>query len=87
MDYNHITSFLDKFKNIIFQGQKDNKIITEIITKHISFPIKEEMIKIRGSVIYITGSPILKNEILVHKAGILADLSSVISGKRFTDIR
>lgn len=86
MDYNHITNFLNKFKNIVFQGQKDNRTIAEVITKHISFPIKEDMIKIKGSTIYINGSPILKTEILIHKAGILSDLSSMISGRRFTDI-
>ena len=87
MDYNHITRFLDKFKKLLFQGQESNRIIIETITKHISYPIKEDMVKVKGTVIYLVGSPLLKSEVLVHKSGILTDISNMIPGRKFTDIR
>jgi hypothetical protein len=87
MDYKHITSFLDRFKNLISQGQRDYGAIVEIITKHISFPIDQKMIKIKGNIIYIQGSPMQKSEILIHKSGILSDLSNLIPERRFIDIR
>ena len=87
MDYNHITSFLDKFKKIISLSQRHNSVIAEMITKHISFQIKEEMIKIKGSIITLEGSPMLKSEVLMHKSRILSDISSLIPERKFTDIR
>lgn len=87
MDYNRITSFLDKFKSLLFKKQKDYRIIIETVTRHISFPITEEMVKIKGTTIYIQGSPILKNEIMIHKSGIISDLAQIAPGRHFTDIR
>ncbi len=87
MDYNPIVNFLDKFKKILFEGEASNEIIANIITKHISVPIKASAIKVRGINIYIQGSPMLRNEILIHKQGILKDLSSLLPAKRFNDIR
>jgi hypothetical protein len=87
MDYNHITSFLDKFKKLLSQGQRNNSTIADIITKHISYPIKEDMIKIKSSVITLEGSPMLKSEILIHKGGILTDIKNMIPERNFTDIR
>lgn len=87
MDYNHIKNFLEKFKTILFKKEEVIKIVAEVITKHLSYPIETKFIKINGSVICIQGSPILKNEILIHKQGILSDLSGMISSQKFTDIR
>ena len=87
MDYNHITSFLEKFRKIIFQGEEINKVIIEIITKHISYPIESNKIKIKGDIIYVQGSPMLRNEVLMHKGVILLDLSQSIKDRHFGDIR
>jgi hypothetical protein len=87
MDYNQITSFLDKFKKLLSQGEGANRIIIETMTKHISFPIDVSMIKTKGTSIYVTGSPMLRSEILIHKQGILHDLSELLPDRRFTDIR
>lgn len=87
MDYNPINNFLDKFRNILLHKQQNYSLIVDIITKHIGVVVTQESIKIKGSIIYITGSPVLKSEIMVHKSGILADLSNLNSNQRFTDIK
>lgn len=87
MDYNHITTFLEKFKKILFQKETSQKVIIEVITKHISFPIDVSMIKVEGTVIHIKGSPLVRNEILIHKQGILSDLKNIAPEGRFSDIR
>ena len=87
MDYNHITSFLDKFKKILFEGQDNQKIAAEIIEKHILSPIDYEYIKIKNTIIYIEGSPILRSEVLIHKQGILNDLAVLLPNHKFTDLR
>ena len=87
MDYNPISNFLDKFKRLIAHSEACHKIIVETICRHISAPIEEKNIKIKDTTIFIQGSPILKNEILIHKQGILSDLKELISERNFTDIR
>lgn len=84
MDYQNINNFLEKFKDIIFQKETTYKFIAETIEKHIGSEIDSRKIKINGTVIKINSSPILKNEILIHKIGILNDLSSL--SNKFTDI-
>jgi hypothetical protein len=87
MDYNHITNFFSKFKDLLFKQEESNKIIVNIITKHISYPIESNIIKTKGSIIYIQGSPMLRSEVLIHKSGILSDLANLLPESHFMDIR
>lgn len=87
MDYNNISGFLNKFKELLFKGEEANRIIVDVITKHISYTIESNKIKIKGSVIHVQGSPALRSEILIHKQGILSDLANMYPERKFTDIR
>lgn len=87
MDYNHITNFLEKFKDLLFKQEEITTTIVGVITKHISYPIESSAIKTKGSIIYLKGSPMLRSEVFIHKSGILADLANLIPESRFTDIR
>ena len=87
MDYNHVTLFLEKFKKILFHKEASLSIIVEIITKHISSPISADLVQIRGTTIHIKGSPMLRNEILIHKDGILSDINNLLPQSRFNEIR
>ncbi len=86
MDYNPIKNFLNKFKEVLTQNDEKRMIIKKVITKHISYPITNEMIKIKGLAIKINGSPALHNEILIHKHNILKDLSNLLPQPHFIDI-
>jgi hypothetical protein len=87
MDYNHITAFFDKFKKILTEGDVVRSAIAEVVSKHISITITTTEIKTKGTIIYISGSPVLRNEILLRKEAILTELLLLIPGSRFTDIR
>lgn len=87
MDYNHIGNFFSKFKQVLFKSEEANGAIAVTISKHISIPIETKSLKVKGTIIYIQGSPILRNEILIHKNGILKDLSDILIDRKFTDIR
>jgi hypothetical protein len=87
MDYTQITSFLEKFKKILFQKEEVCKIIAKIISKHTSFPIEPNLIKIKNATIYIKGTPILLNQILIYKNKILFDLKKEIPNLYFKDIK
>lgn len=87
MDYNQISSFLEKFKKIFSQKEEYNKIISKTIQKHTSFLIEPNLIKTKNTIIYIESTPIIKSEILIYKNKILFDLKKEISMFNFTDIK
>jgi len=87
MDYNHISGFLDKFKTILFKKDEHNRVIVEVIKKYINTEIDIKNIKTKGTTIYINSSPLVHNEILIHKNKIISDISSLIPEANFKEIR
>jgi len=87
MDYNRITSFLDKFKKIIFQKEEIKGIVVKTIIEEISHQIENNSVKIKSGCIYVEGSPILRNEILIHKKQILDKLKALLPDNNFLDIK
>ena len=71
MDYNSIGGFLEKFRKIIFQKEKLNEIVTKTISEEISHNVDSKNIKTKNGIIYVEGSPIIRNEILINKKHIL----------------
>lgn len=87
MDYNQIASFLDKFKNLINQKVELKEIIIKTISEEISHQIETGSIKTKGNIIFIEGSPALRNEILIHKRQILIKLEKLLPNNKFVDIK
>jgi parvulin-like peptidyl-prolyl isomerase len=87
MDYNHIKDYLSKFREILFSKEEVYKIIGDIIEKNTLIKIEQKFIKIKGNIIYIKASPVVCNEILIHKEKILKDLSQIYKEILFKDIR
>ncbi len=87
MDYNHITNFLDKFKKILFQKEELKNIVTKIVSEEVSFQIEKEKIKIKKGIIFVEGSPILRNEIMLHKKQILTRIKILLPESIFLDIK
>jgi len=87
MDYNHITNFLEKFKKLIFQKEEIKETVIKIISDEISHQIEKDSLKIKNGVIYISGSPILRNEIMMHKINILNKLKNLFPNNNFLDIK
>lgn len=87
MDYNHITSFLDKFKKILFQKEEIKNIVTKIISEEIKHPIEKDKIKLRGGVIFVEGSPVVRSEIMMKKEQILLKAKKFFPQINFLDIK
>lgn len=87
MDYNHITSFLDKFKKIIFQKEELKNIIVKTIKDEIHHQVANDSVKIKNGCIYIQASPILRSEIMMHKKQILDKLKNTLPENHFSDIK
>ena len=87
MDYNQITSFLDKFKKLIYQKEETKEAIIETIKQEVSYAPEKDTIKTKNGCIYIQGSPTLRGEILMHKEQILKKLTILLPESHFFDIK
>lgn len=85
MDYNHIKNFLEKFKKIIFQKKETEEVVLKIISEEINHTVENSSLKIKNNIIIITGSPILRSEIMIHKKQILEKLKE--TNNIFIDIK
>lgn len=86
MDYSQINGFLEKFKKTLFKKENIYKDILDSILKETGVSLNIDDIKIKGTEIKIKSSPIIKNEILIHKNNILALLIEKQPDSRYTDI-
>lgn len=87
MDYNHIKNYFDKFKNILFSKEENSRIVSIVLKKNIGLELETKNIQIKGDILYLKISPLVRNEILINKNQILKDLNSSISNNIFRDIR
>ncbi|MCC6323576.1 hypothetical protein IT400_02160 [Candidatus Nomurabacteria bacterium] len=86
MDYNPINLYLEKFKKLLNTKSSNKEAIVSIINKEIKHEIKNENINIKNDTITFTNiSPVLKNEIFIHKERIIKQLKVV--GLNINNIR
>ena len=87
MDYNHITSFLDKFKLILFRKEETKEVIVKTISDEICHQVEGNCVKLKNGCIQVEGSPILRGEILIHKKQILDKLKILLPSTVISDIK
>lgn len=86
MDFNHIDQFLEKFKKILNQTSFQKESILSVISEEINFQLTPENIKIKNNIVLLVGvSPLIKNEIFIHKEKSLQKLKDL--GINILDIR
>jgi hypothetical protein len=78
MEYNQINGFFDKFKKIIYQKQEVKKIITEVVSKNISFDLSDDFFVYKNGIINLRCSHVVRNEILMRKEKILKELKILL---------
>jgi hypothetical protein len=71
----NINKFLEKFSKNIQNNQKIKEEIVQVIEKHTQVKVDSSLIEIKNAMVYISGSPALKNKIFIFKEGILKDFS------------
>jgi hypothetical protein len=86
MDYSQINIFLDKFKNTLFKKENILKEVSNTIFEEIGVDLGIDNIKIKNNEITIKTSPIIKNEILIHKESILNKINKKQQTTNFLDI-
>ena len=86
MDFN-ISSFLEKFKNIIPPDDFLKKTFISIIKEEVGIEIPRKDIKIERGTIYLSASPAIKSELYIKKPLLLRRLSAILSQEKISDIR
>lgn len=87
MDYEHINTFLERFKKIFSDKKEIKKIIIETIKINTNIELEDNDVFIKSTTITIKKSPIVKNEVLIKKEKILTDLNSKKLNVFFTEIK
>ncbi len=86
MDYSQINTFLEKFKLTLFKKEDLYKDIIDSVFDSIGVKLDVKDIKIIHNEIKIKTSPIIKNEILIHRDNILKILLEKQPKNRLTNI-
>jgi hypothetical protein len=81
----NISSFLQRFKNILSSQGARKQISIEVIKKKFNIELDPEKVKIKGDILYITSSPSLKNMLFLKKESLLKEINSQV-GSRIVDI-
>lgn len=87
MDYVKLSDILGKFKKLLFKEEEVYKIISDIILKNTTYTVPVSAIKIKGDVVYLNCSPILRGEILMKKRQIITDLSLVLIDRKINNLK
>ena len=83
---NILSSFLEKFKNII-DPQQERIYISNIISSLVGDEINESVISIKNGIIFLQISPMLKTQIFLNKQKIIEILNKQRPNLHIVDIR
>ena len=78
--------FLDKFNTIKPPERSVQESVVKAIVRVLGITIRRAEISVRGSVIYITTTSVVKSEIMIGKSEILKELSGGLAGRTVKDI-
>lgn len=71
MDYSRITDLLSKFSEIINKSDIKKDVVISVLAQFTKKVFKKEDFKIDKDVLVLNVSPLVKNEIFIHKEKIL----------------
>jgi len=83
----NISDYLSKFHSLLKESTAQSHAICEEIQKTTGAKLSQDTISIQGTTVYITASPVVKNEIVLHKSRILSRLHTHKHTSFITEIR
>jgi hypothetical protein len=83
---NNIQGFLSRFSHIIPRDTLIKETLIPIVQKHLPVDLKKEQITIQGKKIFLSITPLLKQELIFKKENILEELSIAIGEHIITEI-
>jgi len=81
-----ISSFLERFKGLLFSASETRRILAEEILKLTGVSIPPESIDIKETKAHIKTSPLIRGEILMNKEKILQAVKEKTSKEYIKDI-
>ena len=87
MEFQKLSSLLEKFKTLAISHETIKKEIIDIIFKKTGVLVGTEHIIIKNNTLTIEERPGVKSVIFIHKQSILAALKEKLNKKAPTDIR
>lgn len=87
MEFQKISSFLDKFKNLAVSRDEIKKEVVEVILKTTNITIPQDHITIDRENIFIESTPAVKATIFTKKEIILSELKKNLGKKAPLSIR
>ncbi|MCD8508240.1 MAG: hypothetical protein LRY44_02685 [Candidatus Pacebacteria bacterium] len=85
--FNNLDAFLEKFRHIVPREILVKESFTQVFYEVFDIPLHKDHIEIRGKVIFLTISPLMKQEILYKKEILLEKMRDKTNGVFVEDIR
>lgn len=84
---NNLDQFLQKFRHIIPRETLIKDAFIQVIHEIFSLSLNKKEITVRGKIIFLSTSPIIKQEIFLQKENILKLLSEKVGENFITEIK
>lgn len=82
-----ISIYLAKFTKIVPKESLVRGSLVEILMRYIGAPIPANTIHLKGNMVFIDASPMIKNILFLHKEDVLKELKEKLSKTSINDIR
>ncbi len=82
-----ISLYLAKFTKIVPKESLVRDSLTEILMRHIGAPISPSTIHLKGNMVFVDASPMIKNILFMHKEDVLKELKEKLLKNSISDIR
>ena len=82
-----IKRFLEKFLGKRYSLDLIEKSVVEVVLKETGLGNSKMNISIKGSIVFISANPVVKNLVFLSKEKILSEISRTVDGWNITDIR
>lgn len=77
MELSSIQRFLEVYKEKLFSEDEKRKILVDVIKKKTGITLKQDALTLKKNILYVTASPIVRNEIFMHKAALVEEFKTV----------
>ncbi|MAZ40665.1 hypothetical protein CL654_00910 [bacterium] len=86
MAWKDINPFLSRFKHLEPPDKAVKDVCVRIVKQTLDIHLKHEEIRVEKYSIRLFTSPVVKNEIFLHRSQILLDINKTLAGKHIQDI-
>jgi len=83
----NITDYLSKFNKLTLPDESLRRAVCELLQEELGVALDRKYIKVHNRVIYVTASPVIKNEIFLRKEFFIQKIKEISQDKIIEDIK